>query len=90
MDDFSNGGGVIVDISGLQKPAKYQPIVKRTRQYIDAMNYAKRPVSVITMGPEEYDGILRALIVSAKKHSMPDVVGLRFGEIPIRRAGDGC
>lgn len=86
MDDFGSGGGVIVDISGLQKPAKYQPIIKRTHQYIQAMIYAKKPIDAIMMGAEEYDGILRHLIAEAKKYSMPEVAGLRFGEIPVRRA----
>lgn len=75
MDDFGNGGGVIVDISGLQKPAKYQPIIKRTHQYIQAMIYAKKPIDSIMMGAEDYDGILRHLINDAKNTQCPMLPG---------------
>lgn len=86
MNDLAQGGGIVADISGVSKPAKYQPIIKRTRQYIEAMNYAKKPVTHVTLSASDYDGLFSAAKAHAKEQSTPDVIGLRFGQIPVKRA----
>lgn len=85
MNDLVQGGGAVADISGVSKPAKFQPIIKRTRQYIEAMNYAKKPVTHSTLAAADYDGLFKVAKDHAKEHSTPDVIGLRFGQIPVRR-----
>lgn len=85
MNDLAQGGGIVADISGVSKPAKYQPIIKRARQYIEAMNYAKKPVTHVTLAADDYDGLFRAAKDHAKEQSQPDVIGPRFGQIPVKR-----
>lgn len=75
------------DISEPQKPKSIQPIVKRMGQYVQAMGFAKKPVESIAMFADDYDAVMRSLTAHAKKHSLPDVTGLRYGAIPVKRSG---
>ena len=56
-------------------------------QYVKAMGYANKPVQSIAMYADDYDAAMRSLTAHAKKHSLPDVTGLRYGAIPVRRSG---
>ena len=78
--------GVIADISGMTKPQTIIPIIKRIRQYIKHMEYAKRPVTHVEMYADDFDSAMRSLNKSAKERSLPPVVGLRFEEIPVTRS----
>jgi hypothetical protein len=80
------GDGVVVDISGLSKPERIKPIIRRCAQYIDAMGYAKKHVEVITLSSGDYSSIFKIMADAAKKESRPPVVGLRFREIPVKSA----
>lgn len=74
------------DISEIQKPQHIQTIVKRMAQYVKAMGHAKKPVKSIAMFADDYDAVMMALTAHAKKHSLPDVAGLRYGAIPVKRS----
>jgi len=79
--------GIVADISGMTKPASIQPAIKRMGQYIKAMRYANKPVTHIDMYADHFDAAMKSLNAQAKEHSTPEVIGLRFGEVPVTRGG---
>ena len=83
---FMSGDGVIADISGVQKPARLIPIIKRCQQYIDAMGYAKKQVDAITLYSGDYSDLFKQMNKAAKEQSRPPVVGLKFHDVPVRSA----
>ncbi len=77
---------MIADISGMTKPASLVPVIRRIRQYIEAMAYAQKPVGHVDMYADDYDLAMRNLNKEAKEQSRPEIHGLSFGSIPVNRS----
>lgn len=83
--DLAEGGGVVVDISGVSKPAAAATVVKQASKYVSTMNLLHKPIRAITLSGPQYATVFDAIAKSRDDKGL-QVVGLRFNEIPVERA----
>lgn len=84
-NDLANGGGVVVDISGVSKPAAAKAVIAQASKYVSTMNLLGKPIRAVTLSGQQYATVFDA-IAKQREAGDPKVVGLRFNEIPVEHA----
>lgn len=85
MSNLDQGGGVVVDIAGIQKPAAAASIVKQAKKYVATMALLRKPIRAVTLTGAQYATVFNA-VTKEREQKDPPVVGLRFDGIPVERA----
>lgn len=85
MNGLAQGGGVVVDVDGLQKPAAAKAVIVKAKQYIATMHLLRKPCTHVTLHGAQYDAVLSAVRKSRDDKS-PEVCGLQLAGVPLDRA----
>lgn len=77
---------LLYEIANLSKPRAAAEAVKRAHEYLDHMRSRGKPVTSIAFKPTDYDQIFRS-INAGRDAALPEVTGLRIGEVRVTRGG---